>query len=197
MTTCAVLLAAGGGHRFRGDRHKLLTPLRGLPIVVHAASACVRADVGPVIVVTGAAPEVGELVTAAAPDVLIVDNPKWDEGQATSLQRGVATASELGADRMVVGLGDQPFVVADAWRRVAATDAPIAIATYDGNRGNPVLLRSDVWDLLPTTGDRGARAVSAVRPDLVVQVPCDGSPIDIDTVEDLSRWQNSSSTNSP
>ena len=63
-----------------------------------------------------------------------------------------------------------------------------AVATYRGVRRNPVRLDREIWPLLPTSGDEGARVVMRERPDLVEAVACPGDPLDIDTVEDLSIW---------
>ena len=91
---------------------------------------------------------------------------------------------------MVFGLADQPFISPDAWRKVAAGPGSITVATYQGLRRNPVAVDASVWPLLPTEGDEGARTLMQVRPDLVREVACLGSPADIDTEEDLRRWQN-------
>jgi molybdenum cofactor cytidylyltransferase len=190
-TVVAVVLAAGAGTRFSGPTHKLDAPVGGSPLVERAVGTALAAGVGPVVVVTA-----GQLTTALHPAVVHVVNDRWAEGQITSLRRGIEAARDLGATAAVVGLADQPFVTAGAWRAVAGVDAPIAVATYDGRRGHPVQLRADVWDLLPEDGDEGARSLMRLRPELVEAVPCDGSPIDIDTVEDLRRWQNNSSTSS-
>lgn len=199
--TVAVVLAAGAGSRWTGAGHKLHAVVDDRPVVEHAVRAAVASGVGPVVVVTGAAalPD----AVAALDGVQVVENPRWAEGQATSLAAGVAAADALGADAVVVGLGDQPFVTPEAWRAVAASRSPIAVATYDGERRNPVRLAREVWPLLPATGDEGARVVVRIRPALVEAVPCGGSPADIDTVTDFEHaqerrtWQSRSSTNSP
>lgn len=188
----AVILAAGPGTRFAGPEHKLDAELGDGTVLQRAVGAALEAAVGPVIVVTA-----GQVRTPLDSAVTHVSNDRWEEGQATSLHAGIAAAAELGATAVAVGLGDQPFVTPAAWRAVAGTDAPIAVATYDGRRGHPVRLRDDVWGLLPHTGDDGARVLMRLRPDLVTAVPCEGSAIDIDTVEDLRRWQTNSSTSSP
>lgn len=181
-----MVLAAGAGTRFAGggEANKLLAPWRGRPMASWAIEAAVAAGVGPVWVVQGAV----DLSGVVPPGVVVLGNPRWREGQATSLQRAVSAAREAQLEAIVVGLADQPLVPASAWQAVAASEAPIAIATYDGKRRNPVRLSAAVWDLLPTDGDEGARSVSRRRPELVEEVPCEGDPTDIDTREDLARW---------
>ena len=51
-------------------------------------------------------------------------------------------------------------------------------ASYDGDRGHPVLLGRAVWETVP---DEGARALEPVL------VPCDdlGAPGDVDRPDDL------------
>ena len=191
----AVVLAAGGGARFAGDGHKLLVQRNGRTVVEHAVAAA-RTALGEVIVVSGAIP-LPSAVTAV-PGVRVLENPRWADGQATSLAAAVAAAADDPTiEALVVGLGDQPGITPEAWLAVAGSSAPIAIATYGGRRRNPVRLHRSVWPLLPTTGDEGARAVTRLRADLVEEVPCSGSPDDIDTLEDVLRWQSKSSTNSP
>jgi len=184
--TAGLLLAAGGGVRFAGPAHKLLTEVRGRPLIVHALENMAGAGLAAIAVVTGAA-EVGAVLT---PGVVVIPNPRWEEGQATSLAAGVDWARQAGFAAVIVGLGDQPSIPAAAWRAVAAVTAtPMAVATYGGRRGHPVRLHRRVWDRLPRAGDEGARRLMAASPELVTEVACEGDPTDVDTVEDLARWR--------
>jgi CTP:molybdopterin cytidylyltransferase MocA len=185
MTTAAVVLAAGGGTRFTtsgGEGHKLLAPFMGWNVVGWAMLSAVSAKLDATYVVVGAV-EVPKIE-----GVRYVDNERWTEGLSTSLQAGVTAAGRDGHSAVVVGLGDQPLVVGDAWRKVADAGSTIAVATYDGRRGHPLRLDRRVWPLLPERGEGGAALVIRRRPDLVVEVPCPGHPADIDTVADLQRW---------
>ena len=189
-----VLLAAGAGSRFHADGHKLsakiVDPDAGgvLSVIERSLASALAAEIGPVVVVTGA---VADIVPAHLRDaVTICHNERWDDGQITSLHAGIDAARSVGATAVVVGLADQPFIEPAAWRAVSDAAGPIAVATYDGRRANPVKLDADVWDLLARTGDEGARTLMRVRPDLVREVACTGSPADIDTTEDLRRWQS-------
>ncbi len=186
MTIAAVVLAAGGGRRFVAGPdapHKLLAPFRGKTVVRWAVDAALGAALDETVIVVGAV----EIDPPAS--VTLLSNPRWSEGQAGSLAVAIDHARWQGHAAVVVGLGDQPMVTAGAWRLVAAADnSPISVATYHGRRRNPVRLSSEVWDLLPATGDVGARQLIADHPDFVEDVPCPGQPVDIDTAEDLRRW---------
>jgi CTP:molybdopterin cytidylyltransferase MocA len=129
-----------------------------------------------------------ELAGVVPDEAEILANPRWADGQATSLGVALDEARRRRLDAVVVGLGDQPGVPPESWRRVARSSAVVAVATYDGKRRNPVKLSAQAWDLIPREGDEGARSLIRERPDLVADVPCQGQPADIDTREDLEAW---------
>ncbi|MEL6891320.1 MAG: NTP transferase domain-containing protein [Actinomycetota bacterium] len=212
-TAVGVLLAAGAGTRFDGATHKLLAVLPATASrpaetvaarsLAAAATAASRPPFVGLVVVTGAVDLGGHLLAAhgaghaaRAATPSLVHNEHWEDGQAGSVRLGVDAARRLGADVVVIGLADQPDVTVESWLAVAdAATAPgarpIAVATYGGRPRNPVALHRQVWNELPATGDTGARDLIRLSPSRVTQVPSRGSPADIDTVEDLARWQNS------
>ena len=186
MKIAGALLAAGVGSRYSGPSHKLLADVDGEAMVRRTARSMVNSGLTDLLVVTGSAPVAS--VLKSWPQLTMVENPDYEQGIATSLMTAVSWAEHGDFDALVVGLGDQPGVSSTAWQSVAACESPIAVATYGGRIGNPVRLASSVWPLLPESGDEGARVLMRARPELVERVACEGSPVDIDTVEDLRRW---------
>jgi CTP:molybdopterin cytidylyltransferase MocA len=152
-------------------------------VFVHALAAALEAGLDGVIVVDGAV-DLSGLLPAG---VQRVHNAAWADGQAGSLQVAIEAAGAAGHEAVVVGLGDQPRVTAAAWRAVAASASPIAVASYGGRRRNPVRLHRSVWPLLERSGDEGARTVMRARPELVEEIACEGDPFDVDTSADLDR----------
>lgn len=186
MSTLAVVLAAGGGSRFEGDGSKLLADLHGRPLVAWAIAHAVAAGLDDTLVVTGAA-GLGRALPAGARTLA---NPNWAAGLATSLTVAVDDAARAGHDAIVVGLGDQPGIPPEAWRAVAASPSPLAIAVYGDRRGHPVRLHRRFWSELPTTGDEGARSILRLYPEVVGEVPCPGAPDDVDRLDDLRRLRS-------
>ncbi|MCP3934193.1 MAG: nucleotidyltransferase family protein [Actinomycetia bacterium] len=184
MTTAAVLLAAGEGSRYDGPTHKLLAPIDGSVVFERSLIPVLAAGFDEVIVVTGAC-ELGRFI----PDgVTIIDNPIWDEGQATSLAAAVDYLQAGLHDAAVIGLADQPGVTTDCWRSLRESNADLAAASYEGRQRNPVRLARSVWPELPREGDIGARQILRARSAEVERITCSGNSDDIDTLEDLRSW---------
>ncbi|WP_053202404.1 nucleotidyltransferase family protein [Jiangella muralis] len=181
-----LVLAAGSGSRYGGP--KALVEYEGSRLVDRAVSLLRGGGCAPVVVVSGAVP-------LTVPGAVVVHNPDWATGMGSSLRAGLRALSWAPTDAVVVALVDQPWVGVEAVTRLrtawAAGDVPVAVATYDGRRGNPVLLARPVWPEVAALadGDVGARPFMQAHPDLVTLVDCTGtgSPADVDTPADLDQ----------
>jgi molybdenum cofactor cytidylyltransferase len=188
----ALVLAAGRGSRFGGDAPKPLARLGRRTLLAHAVAAASASGLRPVVVVVGYR---GEEVAAAAGTLAeIVENPDWEEGMAASLRAGLAAVlPDPTISAVAVALADQPRVGPEAYRRLSTAHragADLAVATYDGERGHPVLIGRSHWaEAMKLTGDEGARALLADHP--VESVACDdtGAAVDIDTPADLEALE--------
>lgn len=183
MSVAGLVLAAGAGRRFGGP--KAIALLDGERLVDRAARLVRDGGCTPIVVVAGAVP----LQVAGA---RVVANPQWETGMGSSLRVGLAAVRESDATAVVVVLVDTPWVGVDAVRRLLIAHergTAIAVATYDGAPRHPVLLSREMWDEAErlAIGDVGARALMNSRPDLVVNVACDGTgdPRDVDVRADL------------
>jgi CTP:molybdopterin cytidylyltransferase MocA/SAM-dependent methyltransferase len=185
----ALVLAAGSGSRFGGD--KLLASLAGKPLLQHVLDGVARAGVADVIVVLGADAEAIEGAIAWRDERRVV-NPQPGRGLASSLQVGIASLDPA-ADSVLVLLGDQPLVADGTMRALLEAPAephrPVVVPVYADDQGrNPVLLYRAAFDLASeASGDRGLGPVLRAHPDLVLEVPSHGANPDVDTPADLAR----------
>ena len=186
----AAILAAGRGSRFGSDEPKCLQEWQGRPLVEWALQAPLDARLFPVLLVTG---HQRHLVDPHAPaGVDVVHSSRWHEGIAHSLGAALdALDGYATVQAACIGLADQPRIGAAAYGRLAkafTAGATLAVATYGGQRANPVLLARSLWpEARELTGDVGARALMDRHP--VTEVDCDdtGSPADVDTPHDLEN----------
>ena len=165
MSIAAIVLAAGEASRFGTPKQRLL-----LPEVLERLE---QSSVDEIVVVAGA----HTLETPAH----VVTCAGWKRGPGASLTCGL---EELGDDceAAIVVLADGPDLAPESVERVIASwrsqGGALVAASYDGERGHPLLVAREAWDRIPDGGLR----------DLDVRlVPCDdlGSPGDVDTPADL------------
>jgi len=187
----AIVLAAGEARRYGSQ--KLLTPLRGRPLLQHAVEAANASSLSPVLVVLGAdADEIASrLVLGRA---RVVRNPDFASGQASSLRAGIAAARRDDVSAVVIVLGDQPLVTAAlldglvSRQREAASAAVVCV--QDGRRSPPTVLHRDLFaEIEKLRGDVGAREILARRSDVAsLEVGREQARLDdIDTPGDLDR----------
>jgi molybdenum cofactor cytidylyltransferase len=185
-----VLLAAGGARRFR--KQKLVALFQGVPIVHYAASALASATDSLVAVVGHEGPAVAEALRGL--NAVIVENPDWELGMATSIKRGVEAIGPK-CEAIVMAVGDQPeldpFVVRAVIARWRETGQPIVSASYRGVRGHPVLFARSVFpELLELHGDAGARLLIERTSERVTYVEVNSPmPPDVDTSGELEALE--------
>jgi molybdenum cofactor cytidylyltransferase len=185
-----LVLGAGASSRF--GRPKQLLPFRGSTLLGWVINQAERATgLDEVIVVLGrAVDEIREKVVFG--NAKVVENPVFGSGCASSYRAGIG-ALDPRSDAIMILLGDQPGVdpemidrVADEWRR---GDGQIALASYRGREGHPMLFAKPLFDkLVGLHGDKAAWKLVDANPDLVRVIPFDRHfPEDINTVEDFRR----------
>lgn len=192
----AVLLAAGRGVRFGGD--KLLAPLNGAPLVTHSLATALSAPVRRVFAAVGEDPRLSMALNTAEARfcltdcLVLVPVPDAAEGMGASLRTAVS-ALPADTEGVFVFLGDMPAITRETPTRLAAALAGpdrIVVPVHNGRRGHPVLFGAD-WlaALRSLEGDEGARKLLIEAGDRLVTVQVDdpGVVLDVDRPEDLAR----------
>jgi molybdenum cofactor cytidylyltransferase len=185
----AILLAAGEARRM--GKLKQLMPLGKTTIVEQTIDNLLASRVNEVIVVLGHKAEEIMKRIAARPIKMVI-NPLYRQGMSTSIAAGL-TFTDSRAQAVMLALGDQPFVDGPTINRLIkefeAHDKGIAIPTYKGKRGHPLIFSIKYKaQLSGLKGDIGGREIIKHHPEdiLEVAVDCEGIVIDVDTMPQIS-----------
>lgn len=117
MAVSLVILAAGQGSRMNSDLPKVLHPLAGVPLVVHAMRAGAALDPARVAVVAGhGADAVRAAVGAENPDATVVLQTE-QLGTGHAVAQAADALADVAGD-VVVLYGDTPFVSAETLNRM-------------------------------------------------------------------------------
>lgn len=186
-TIVGLLLAAGRGRRFGGDKlmHRLPD---GVPIVVASALRLAAATDHTVALVRPHHTGLHEVLLELG--IEVIEAPWADAGMGTTLANGIRATPQ--AAGWVVALGDMPCIRQDTVRQVThalRAGASIAAPFHLGQRGHPVGFAQPWRDVLQSLdGDEGARNLLRANYAGITRIDVNdpGCLFDVDTLSDLS-----------
>ena len=183
MRTTGLILAAGKSLRMAPFR-KLELNLGNRSILERTLFSLMPFCERIIIVATPEGAQVFERLKAVG-NLSFVLNPTQQSEMIDSLRLGLHEA--LG-DQVLITPGDCPFAHAQAIQSLLTSTAEIAVLTYEGQAGHPVLLRPNaVKDLLEAQAVHSLRDFLVMRPVERIEVEESGILRDIDTPADYAE----------
>jgi molybdenum cofactor cytidylyltransferase len=195
----AIVLAAGKSSRM--GRTKALLPLgsTGETFLSQIIRVLREGSIDAIVVVVGSD---AAAVRASLPrdDVAIsaVENPRYEEGQLSSLLVGLAAVEQRhdNVEAVMVTLVDVPLISAATVRAVRETfaanpRAPLVRPRRGSRYGHPVVFNRSIFgELRRADPSKGAKPVvhAHAAEEVDVDVDDEGAIIDIDTPEDYDRF---------
>lgn len=189
-----IVLAAGAAERM--GRPKQLLPLAGTTLIDVVVQRALASQLERLIVVTGSSHTA--VAAAIAPrEVEIAHNPRYVDGNLSSLGIGAAAAGD--AEAVVILLSDMPGVAAETINGMIETWGRLrpwaAVSSYANGEGHPLLLSQAALEhSLTLEGPKALWRMLRLAPHgEVAHVEFDTTmPIDVDTPDDyqdlLDAW---------
>jgi molybdenum cofactor cytidylyltransferase len=183
-----IVLAAGRGSRFQGERHKLEQDIGSQSVLDSTLRNVLGSGLPHVIVTTQPLVSMARRHVAERDIVVLPEaGSRAGLGMGYSISTGVLARS--GAPGWLVLPADMPLVTSGTLAAVgdALQHHPVTYAQHRGRRGHPVGFAAELYSELATlSGDEGARRLTARYPAWGVEVDDPGVLVDVDTLEDLS-----------
>jgi molybdenum cofactor cytidylyltransferase len=197
----AILLAAGEGRRFGGN--KQLAKLGKRHLIEYALRAITDVQAIDSFTVLGArAAEILPNIEEYGSRVII--NALWPGGIGTSIKFGLRTVLEEFPDApaIMICVADQPYLNAEFVERLlnARRQNPTRIiaSKYEEQVGTPAIFPCQYFDEILAIGDgEGAKSLIQEYRSEVVLLEQPQLALDIDTQSDLEKWVESSLISRP
>lgn len=185
-----ILLAAGAGSRFGGD--KLHALVGGVPLYERMMRKLEAFSYAPVVVVTGD-PKIIE--AAESRDFLVAKNKEPEKGISHSIRLGLQCMTEHfpQVEGVLFSVCDQPHITVAVMQTILYRGflrrENIICAAAKHRRGNPVYWgRIYFQELLGLTDDVGGRSLFHLHPEKIEEIEVDPEELlDIDRKEDLKE----------
>jgi len=142
-----------------------------------------------VIVVAGYKKERIIELTKGYANLEVVFNPRYPEGMFTSVKEGV---KHVKSSWFFLTPGDYPLITKSIYQKLVEargeSDQDIFIPVFNGRKGHPILVKSDlVKELLEEPDDSNLRKFIHRKGFTSVEADDDAILVDIDTMEDYHR----------
>jgi molybdenum cofactor cytidylyltransferase len=187
----AAILAAGESRRM--GEPKALVSVQGLTFVEHLVAATRLPRVGITRIILGA--HAAEISAKLKFDpAMIVVNPDWLTGQLSSIQAAIRSMPADTTDGIILCPVDHPLVsrrlISELIAQFDSSRKAIALPTYRGKRGHPVIFRATLYDeLLAASPEVGARQVVWAHSQEIEEVPTEeeGVVLNLNDPESLKK----------
>jgi len=187
-----IVLAAGKSTRMHG-RNKLIAKVKGTPMIRRVVVAALESKVDEVIVVVGWEADKVRKALAELP-CRIVLNKDYAKGQSTSVKAGLRDVGET-TQAILVLPGDVAMIDSRSINIViddySLRKRLIAIATYKGKLGHPVLLDRQLFNEIGAINEQthGLKSVIEKYRRKIRLIETDSPNVlhDVDTPEDLRK----------
>jgi molybdenum cofactor cytidylyltransferase len=191
MHTAAVILAAGASTRL--GQPKQLVTIDKESLLSRSVRIAFESGIDDVFVVLGAHADALRQHLGQATKAVLLENPDWQQGMATSIHAGVhaALAHTPPPDAIVLLTCDQPAVTPFhlVQLQLLADEEPprIAASTYADRVGVPAVVPQQYFaELLALAGDTGARQILRTHAADIQTVALPHGELDLDTPESLA-----------
>jgi molybdenum cofactor cytidylyltransferase len=165
-------------------RPKLLLPFRDGTVVGSLIRALRDGGVSEIVLVIAPGDEALRTWGTEA-GVRIAVNPEPERGMLSTILEGIAAAGD--AETLVVCPADLPALLPSTVRTVLAAQSPLAVPSYQGRRGHPLVISPELIPEIRTLHlDVGLRELLDRHPDRlrIIEVDDPGCVRDVDTPEE-------------